>query len=213
MNALPAMRLRITWAWLTLLVLAGFGCTPVIYQTPPPAPAPPTAAPPPAAPRPIFYVNASRLNLRACPGMDCPKVAALERNEIVEKLGESDDWSQVRVKKDGTLGWVATRFLSPAAVEAAPPPPGLPRPPETARPEKPGLPEKPVKPAETAEPGARKKPAEETKPRRTPKPAEAAEPPPGKPTEKPAPAKAPPEEKKAPAPEPQPEPKKGIRIM
>ncbi len=104
----------------TLLGLLGFvlalaGCEPFIsrpqYPPPPPPPAP-TATPPPS--RPLFYVNASRLNLRACPGMDCPKVAALERNEEVEKVAEAEDWVQVRIKRDGSIGWVASRFLGTA---------------------------------------------------------------------------------------------------
>ncbi len=209
-----------------LLCLLGFaGCAPFIqepsYAPPPP---PPAAAPPAPAPvRPTFFVNASRLNLRACPGMDCPKIYSLERNEEVEQVGESEDWSQVRVKRDGTIGWVATRFLSvaPVAAEKAPTPlppplpplpevtrPAPPAPPPPAKPpaipERPPLPErpKPVRPAET--------PA----PKPTPKPAEAAEPSPAKPpVEKPAPPKKVPEERPAPAPEPPAEPPKKIRIM
>lgn len=201
-----------------LVALAG--CEAFISQPqyPPPPPPPRVAVPPPS--RPLFYVNASRLNLRACPGMDCPKVATLERNDEVERMAETEDWIQVRVKRDGSIGWVAARYLSdsPVPVDMAPVPPVAEPPvPEVARPEPPIAPEKPkpVKPAETYLP----KPA----PKPTSKPAEAAEPEaePVAPAEpKPAPAKpAPPPtpapaEKPAPAkPAPEPEQPKKIRIM
>ena len=178
---------------------------------PPPAPPPPVVTPPPPS-RPTLYVNASRLNLRACPGMDCPKVAALERNEEVEKVAETEDWVQVLVKRDGNIGWVAARFLSdrPVPVDVAPTPPGTEPPaPGMAQPEHPPVPEtsKPMKPTETY------------LPKPSPKPAEAAEPEPVKPSEpepapeKPgAPEKPAPVEKPVPA-TPEPEPPKKIRIM
>lgn len=60
--------------------------------------------------------------------MDCPKISVLDQNEVVEKLGEMDDWYEVMVKRDGRRGWVNSRYLSPEpvtpAVEAPPPPPG-----------------------------------------------------------------------------------------
>ena len=86
-------------------------------------------APPPQVVRPVFYIKATLLNLRACPGMDCPKISFLERGEAVEKVGESEDWFQIRVNQDGRLGWVDSRYLSstpvtqaPEAPRAAPPP-------------------------------------------------------------------------------------------
>ena len=79
--------------------------------------------------RPTFYVTVNRLNLRACPGMDCPKIAVLDRSQEVEKVGDAEDWFQIRVKRDGTIGWVNSRYLSAtpvaAAPEVAPPPPRL----------------------------------------------------------------------------------------
>jgi len=91
----------------------------------------PAYTPPPQLTRPTFYVAVSRLNLRACPGMDCLKLAVLKRNEEVEKVGDADDWSQIRIKRNGTIGWVSSRYLSatPVAVapEVAPPPTPTPR--------------------------------------------------------------------------------------
>jgi hypothetical protein len=209
------------WLLAFLLVCCLAGCEPSFYGGgPKPAPLPPPAppAPPPQVTRPLFYVTANRLNLRACPGMDCPKISVLERNEEVEKVGESEDWSQIRVKRDGRLGWVNTRYLSaqpaseaPAAPEAAPAP--LPVPPAVTTPMPPPLPP----PLPERPPAAEKpKPAKpvEAKPAKPAKPAEAAEPPKRKPPaeEKPAVEKPPPPVEK-PTPPPGPEPSGRIRIM
>ena len=191
------------------------GCAPTRYVPPPLPQGPAAPALPPQVNRPVFYVKVSHLNLRACPGMDCPKISLLERDEEVEKVGASEDWFQIRVKRDGRLGWVDSRYLSPtpvAAPEAAPPSPPVEAPPPLPeRIQPPPLPErpapspvekfKPVKPEE-AVPPARQKP-EEAKPA---KPAKAKPEEPGAPKEeKPAPK----EEKPAPPPAPG----QKIRIM
>lgn len=197
------------------------GCAPPGYIPPPLPRAPIAPALPPQVSRPVFYVKVNHLNLRACPGMDCPKISLLERDEEVEKVGAAEDWFQIRVKRDGRLGWVDSRYLSPtpvAAPEAAPPSPPveLPPPPLPERiqpppPEKPAPPPvekfKPVKPEE-AVPPARQKP-EEAKPAKPAK-AKPEETGGGAPkVEKPAPK----EEKPAPPPEETPEPGQKIRIM
>ena len=168
--------------------------SPPVFQAPPAPPAPAQVA------RPTFYVTVNRLNLRACPGMDCPKIAALDQNQEVEKVGDADNWSQIRTKRDGTIGWVSSRYLSATPVaatpEVAPPPtapeavtpPPLPEKPEKAKPtpekppavEKPPKPAKPTKPAEEGTPAPEKplKPAKPEKPEKAPAP----EPPVVKPT-------------------------------
>jgi hypothetical protein len=198
-------------------LLAFTGCESVFPPSryPPPPPPPPIAAPPPS--QPLFYVNASRLNLRACPGMDCPKVATLERNEEVEQVAQTEDWVQIRVRRDGSIGWVAARYLSdrPVPMEmapSAPEPETEPQVPERAMPERPpvgGRPE-PVKPSETYLPRSAPKPAEAAEPEPEPVPAE-PEPVPVSPA---PPAEPAPAEKPAPAqPQPEPEPPRRIRIM
>ncbi len=102
------------------LALCLAGCAPKYYPPPPPPPPPAPVAPPPQVARPVFYIKANRLNLRACPGMDCPKISVLEKGEEVEKVGESEDWFQIRVKRDGLLGWVDSRYLSATPVTPAP---------------------------------------------------------------------------------------------
>lgn len=206
------------------LALWLIGCAPRIYETPyVPPPLPPKPAPPPEVQRPVFYVAASRLNLRGCAGMDCPKISMLEQNEVVEKIGEMDDWCEVVVKRDGRRGWVSSRHLATEpvtpAVEAPPPPMVAPPPPplvapapppvEKPPPAKPPAVEKP-KPAKPGEAPAppKKKPEE-------PRPAKPAEPAPKPAPEKPAPpaVKPAPPEKPAPPKEPEPEQPKKIRIM
>ena len=211
------------------------GCAQPRY-VPPPLPGGPAApAPPPQVSREVLYVKVRNLNLRACPGMDRPKISVLERNEEVEKVGSSEDWFQIRVKRDGRLGWVDSRYLSPtplAAPEAAPPPSletAPPPPPERMQPpplpermQPPPLQERPAPPVEKFKPAP---PEEEEVPPVQPQPQ-------AKPAAKPvAPAKAKPEEtgetapkeqkpapqeqKPAPAPgeTPAPAPGQNIRIM
>jgi SH3-like domain-containing protein len=237
---------RKSWAIASLavgLALTLAGCEtmfPKPVYTPPPTVAPP---PPPRAqiPRATLYVAVNRLNLRACPGMDCPKITVLARNEEVEKIGEAGDWSQIRIKQNGTIGWVSTRYLSASVVS---PPPEVATPTEVTPPPPPAQPEmvqpapavekpKPARPSEVTMPTIKKKP-EETRPAAAPakaakpavqevssprKPALVSEQPvkPAKPA-KPAPAPpaekpAPPTEKQAPPAGPAPEQPSSIRIM
>jgi uncharacterized protein YgiM (DUF1202 family) len=76
----------------------------------------PPPEPPPKVESQVLYVAADRLNLRACPGMDCPRITMLSRNQEVEKVGESQGWFQVRSRQDGTLGWVDARYLASTPV-------------------------------------------------------------------------------------------------
>ena len=108
-------------AWICALGLfiCLMGCQPRAYQAPPPPPPLPRPAPPPQVARPTFYVTINQLNLRSCPGIDCPKISALELNAEVEKMGEIENWTQIKVKKDGIIGYVISRYLSPQPVEVA----------------------------------------------------------------------------------------------
>jgi hypothetical protein len=125
--------------------------------------------------------------------MDFPRIGQLKRNEALEKVGEAEDWYQVRVKRDGTLGWVAARYLAGQPVSA---------PPETAAPSAPET----TLPREAA-PAEAQPPAKiDTVLPRASQPAEAAEPPP-KPEEIEEPVPAEPEPEALPAkPEPEPQP-------
>jgi hypothetical protein len=153
-------------AWICAigLFICLMGCQPGTYQAPPPPPPLPRPAPPPQMARPTFYVTINQLNLRSCPGIDCPKISALELNAEVEKMGEIEKWTQIRVKKDGTMGYVNSRYLSPTPVEAAPPTKKNKKvkPPKATLPPKPGEEEgktplkKPPSPVEETKPGEEK---------------------------------------------------------
>ncbi|MGQ9920095.1 MAG: SH3 domain-containing protein [Desulfobacca sp.] len=193
-----------------MILIVGGGCQPKVGWTPPPPP-PPSPPPPPKVEYQVFYVAADRLNLRACPGMDCPKIGTLTRNQEVEKVGESQGWFQVRSRQNGTLGWVDARYLASApvpeaatlpATEASPPrtPKALEPKPETQGEVKPKP--KPKSSTVTGEEEVPKPPL-----RRVPE-AEAAEPP-AEPAPAPETPAAPPLAPAAPS-EP---PKKKIRIM
>lgn len=240
MKTVAVQKLRRVQLVVLCLVLMLAGCAPKIYETPYiPPPLPTKPAPPPAVSREVFYVAVNRLNLRGCAGMDCPKISVLEQNEVVEKLGEMDDWYEVIVKRDGRRGWVTARYLSPEPVpptpEAPPPPAVAPAPPAEPYPAPPPAVEKPApppvkppvvekpKPAKPGEAPPPKKKPEEVKPAKPAKPGEPTEPArkpapvekPAPPAVKPAPPvqkPAPPAEKPAPPPA-EPEQPKKIRIM
>jgi hypothetical protein len=184
---------------------------PMPRQAPPP---PPVAAPQPPPQRETLYVKVGRLNLRAGPGMDFPKLGLLERNEEVEKMGEAENWYQIRVKRDGTLGWVTSEYLSktPVTSPIVTPVPQAPPAPAETKPQAPAKVETTVprapKPAEAAEP-----PAPKAKPAAGAAPASGSKPVQEKPAvkeEEPPPPPPPPPTTPTPAPEEKPA---GIRIM
>jgi hypothetical protein len=119
MDATTANGRPSAWIWALGLVICLMGCQPGGYKEPPVVRPLSPAAPLPQPVRPTFYVTINQLNLRACPGKDCPKTSALELNAEVEKMGEIENWTQIRVKKDGTIGYVSSRYLSPQPVKLA----------------------------------------------------------------------------------------------
>lgn len=194
-----------------LLALVTAGCAQKPRWKPPEEPriaAPPTEQAPRVESQ-VLYVAADRLNLRACPGMDCPKIITLTRNQEVEKVGESQGWFQVRSRQDGTLGWIDGRYVSTTRVAD-----NVALPSETVPPKSKSLETKAK--VKTSLPTVEEEEAEAAPPpkkRRRPA-AEAAEPP-----EAPAPAAEPAQETPA-TPTPAPAPaaptdtgKKKVRIM
>ena len=109
------------WIFALGLVICLMGCQPRVNEAPPLPPPLPPAAPLPRPVRPTFYVTINHLSLRSCPGKDCPKTSTLELNAEVEKMGEIKDWSQIKVRKNGTIGYVSSRYLSPQPVKVAQP--------------------------------------------------------------------------------------------
>jgi uncharacterized protein YraI len=189
---------------------------PMPRQAPPP---PPVAAPQPPQERETLYVKVGRLNLRAGPGMDFPKLGLLERNEEVEKVGEAENWYQVRVKRDGTLGWVSSEYLSktPVTSPIVTPVPQAPPAPVEIKPQAPAKPEtivprapRPAEPAEPPAPRTRPKPVAEEEEEPPPAPKAVQEKPAVKQGEPPPPPPPPPT---SPSPAPEEKPASGIRIM
>jgi hypothetical protein len=113
--------LELPGAWICVLglLLCLMGCQPQVNKSPPLPPPLAPAAPRPRPVHPTFYVTINQLSLRTCPGIDCPKTSTLELNAEVEKMGEIEKWTQIKVKKDGTIGYVSSRYLSPHPVEIA----------------------------------------------------------------------------------------------
>ncbi len=109
------------WIYAVGLVIGLIGCQSQVNKAPASPPAPPLAAPSPRAVpvRPTFYVSLKQLSLRTCPRPDCPKISTLELNTEVEKMGEIDKWTQIKVKKDGTIGYVSSRYLAPHPMTVA----------------------------------------------------------------------------------------------
>jgi hypothetical protein len=57
-------------------------------------------------------VNVDTLNLRAGAGTEYAIVRSLTRGSLLGVLEEQGEWSRVRAE-DGTVGWVATKFIAP----------------------------------------------------------------------------------------------------
>ncbi len=75
----------------------------------------PSAAPSPDADR-IWVVDATAVNVRTDPSASAPIVDQLARGEAVTVFGPVDsEWVEVRIEGDGVSGYVASRFLAPAA--------------------------------------------------------------------------------------------------
>ena len=74
---------------------------------------------------PQFRVTTDGLNLRSGPGTNNSVITELHANQVVEKIGASDDnkWFQISAANNGNqvTGWAAARFL--AAVSENPEPP------------------------------------------------------------------------------------------
>ncbi|HEX7193003.1 MAG TPA: SH3 domain-containing protein [Thermoanaerobaculia bacterium] len=102
--------------------LSLFACA---CSTPKPVEAPAAAPQPAAAPAPAavqtVYVTASSVNVRRDPTMAGEVLKQAKKSEALTLLSSGEDWTKVQLP-DGTLGWVASRFVSrsPSAQTAKP---------------------------------------------------------------------------------------------
>ena len=60
--------------------------------------------------RDYFVVKADTLNMRRCPDITCPVTALLFLGETVAVRRSTGDWSEIE-RKQGGIGWVASRYL------------------------------------------------------------------------------------------------------
>lgn len=108
--------MKVSIAGLCLLALAACSS--------PPAPAP-VVAPEPvavaAAPADLgsVRVTASAVNVRRDPSTDSAVLTQAKKNDKLTLLATTDDWSKVRLA-DGTIGWVASRFVGAEGAAAQP---------------------------------------------------------------------------------------------
>jgi outer membrane biosynthesis protein TonB len=106
--------------FLAIALLIVFRCA---APTPPPAPAP---EPPPQAAVVTeeekvigtAKVTASALNVRAEASTDAEVLTQVKKGVALSVLREDESWMKVRLA-DGTVGWVAARFVSRAGAKKA----------------------------------------------------------------------------------------------
>lgn len=101
------------------LALFAFACgTSTTVEAPPHAPAPAAPAPAPAAAQ-TLYVTASSVNVRRDPSMAGEVLKQAKKNDALTQLSTMEDWTKVQLT-DGTVGWVASRFVSQSRSSATP---------------------------------------------------------------------------------------------
>ena len=93
------------------LALFAFACgTSTTVEAPPPAPSP-SVAPAIQPAKTVVYVTASSVNVRREPSMTGEVLKQAKKNDALTQLSSMEDWTNVQLS-DGTVGWVASRFLS-----------------------------------------------------------------------------------------------------
>lgn len=100
------------------LALFAFACstsTPVGV----PPPAPPSVAPAILPAKTTVYVTASSVNVRRDPSMAGEVLKQAKKNEALTQLSTMEDWTKVELA-DGTIGWIASRFLSQSQSQSSP---------------------------------------------------------------------------------------------
>jgi uncharacterized protein YgiM (DUF1202 family) len=96
--------------FLTGLALFACACgTSPNVEAPPPAP--PSVAPAIVPAKTTLYVTASSVNVRRDPSMAGEVLKQAKKNDPMKLLSTMEDWTKVQLA-DGTVGWVASRFVS-----------------------------------------------------------------------------------------------------
>ena len=93
------------------LTLFAFACgTSTTVEAPPSAPAATVPSPAPVSAQ-TLYVTASAVNVRRDPSMAGEVLKQAKKNEAMTFLSSVEEWTKVQLA-DGTVGWVASRFVS-----------------------------------------------------------------------------------------------------
>jgi len=73
----------------------------------------PSASPPAAPAKPVYYYGNTPFDLRIIPLHSAAVSGTVQLNDRLEKLGSSPEgWTKVRNLRDGSRGWLPTRYLS-----------------------------------------------------------------------------------------------------
>jgi SH3-like domain-containing protein len=100
------------------LTLFAFACGTSTTVEAPPAPQP-SVAPAILPAKTTVYVTASSVNVRRDPSMAGEVLKQAKKNEPLTQLSSMEDWTKVQLP-DGTVGWVASRFVSESQSQSAP---------------------------------------------------------------------------------------------
>lgn len=106
--------MKIGKVWLGLIVLA------MLVALPPPAAK--------SAEPQHFYINTANISLHSLPLFSSPVTGTGQLNDRVAKLGDSPKgWTKVRILRDGSQGWLPSRFLARQAGASPQPLPARPK--------------------------------------------------------------------------------------
>lgn len=104
----------------SVLALFAFACgTSTTVEAPPPAP--PSLAPATQPAKTTVYVTASAVNVRRDPSMAGEVLKQAKKNDPLTLLSSAEEWTKVQLA-DGTVGWVASRFVAQSPTAQAPKP-------------------------------------------------------------------------------------------
>ncbi len=100
--------------------LFAFACgTSTTVEAPPPPEPSPSVAPAILPAKTTVYVTASSVNVRRDPSMAGEVLKQAKKNDALTQLSTMEDWTKVQLA-DGTIGWVASRFVSQSRSSATP---------------------------------------------------------------------------------------------
>ena len=100
-----------------VIALFAFACSSGTTVESPPAPSP-IVAPAILPAKTTVYVTASSVNVRRDPSMSGEVLKQAKKNDALTALASGEEWTKVELA-DGTIGWIASRFLSSAKTTAS----------------------------------------------------------------------------------------------